>query len=76
MVRNGKLGTLVLSRKKEEWIDINGGVENGGFGIVITEIRGDKVRLGFLAPKDVKIHRREVQKAINEEQKEDSNVDG
>jgi carbon storage regulator len=76
MVRNGKLGTLVLSRKKEEWIDINGGVENCGFGIVITEIRGDKVRLGFLAPKDVKIHRREVQKAINEEQKEGLDVDG
>ncbi|MFN9582041.1 MAG: carbon storage regulator, partial [Bacteroidota bacterium] len=38
---------LVLSRKKDESIRI-------GSDIVITiiEIRGDKVRLGFAAPKD------------------------
>lgn len=64
MKRHGKLGTLVLTRKKNEWIDINGGVEQGGFGIVITEIRGDKVRIGFLAPKDVTVHRREVTEAM------------
>ena len=64
MKRHGKLGTLVLARKKNQWIDINGGVEQGGFGIVVQEIRGDKVRIGFLAPKTVTIHRREVTEAI------------
>ena len=46
---------LVLSRKKMESVRI-------GSDIVITiiEIRGDKVRLGFNAPKDVSIHRQEV----------------
>jgi carbon storage regulator len=67
MARNGKLGTLVLTRKKNEWIDINGGVENGGLGIVITEIRGNKVRIGFLAPKTTTIHRRKIQKTVDEQ---------
>lgn len=67
MARNGKLGTLVLTRKKNEWIDINGGVENGGLGIVITEIRGNKVRIGFLAPKTTTIHRREIQNTVDEQ---------
>jgi carbon storage regulator len=50
---------LVLSRKKDESIRI-------GSDIVITiiEIRGDKVRLGFAAPKDVSIHRQEVYEKI------------
>lgn len=50
---------LVLSRKKEERIVIDGGIE-----IVVVEIRGDKVRLGFNAPRDVSVHRKEVADAI------------
>lgn len=50
---------LVLSRKKEERIVIDGGIE-----IVVIEIRGDKVRLGFNAPRDVSVHRKEVADAI------------
>ena len=55
---------LVLSRKKNESIVINDDIE-----IVVVEIRGDKVRLGIEAPKDVSVHRREVYDAIkrNEE---------
>ncbi len=50
---------LVLSRKKNESIVI-------GDNIVITvvDVRGDKVRLGIEAPKDVPVHRREVYDAI------------
>ena len=50
---------LVLSRKKDQSVRI-------GSDIVITiiEIRGDKVRLGFSAPKDVSIHRQEVYEKI------------
>lgn len=50
---------LVLSRKRGERIVIGDGIE-----IVIVEIRGDKVRLGFDAPKDVSVHRKEVADAI------------
>ena len=55
---------LVLSRKKNESIVINNDIT-----IVVVEIRGDKVRLGVEAPKEVPVHRREVYEAIrrNEE---------
>ena len=50
---------LVLSRQRDESIII-------GDNIVITvvDIRGDKVRLGIEAPKDVPVHREEVYAAI------------
>lgn len=50
---------LVLSRKKDEAIVINDDIT-----IVVVEIRGDKVRLGVEAPKEVPVHRREVFEAI------------
>ena len=50
---------LVLSRKKNESIVINNDIT-----IVVVEIRGDKVRLGIEAPKEVPVHRREVYDAI------------
>ena len=50
---------LVLSRKKDESIVINNDIT-----IVVIEIRGDKVRLGVEAPKEVPVHRREVFDAI------------
>ncbi len=58
---------LVLSRKKNESIII-------GDNIVITvvEVRGDKVRLGIQAPREVPIHRSEVYDAI---QAESANVE-
>ena len=51
---------LVLSRKKNESIVINDNIT-----IVVVEIRGDKVRLGIEAPKEVPVHRREVYDAIH-----------
>ncbi len=50
---------LVLSRKKNESIVINNEIT-----VVVVEIRGDKVRLGIEAPKEVPVHRREVYEAI------------
>ncbi len=50
---------LVLSRKKDESIIINDHIR-----VTVVEIRGDKVRLGIDAPKDVSVHRREVYEAI------------
>jgi carbon storage regulator len=51
---------LVLSRKKNESIVINNDIT-----IVVVEIRGDKVRLGVEAPKEIPVHRREVYDAIH-----------
>ncbi len=50
---------LVLSRKKDESIIIRDNIV-----VTVVEIRGDKVRLGIEAPKDVPVHRREVYDAI------------
>lgn len=55
---------LVLSRKKNESIIINNDVR-----LVVIEIRGDKVRLGVDAPKNVPVHRGEVHEAIQREKK-------
>ena len=56
---------LVLSRKKNESIVINNDIT-----IVVVEIRGDKVRLGVEAPKEVPVHRREVYDAIRRNEAE------
>ena len=53
---------LVLSRKKNE-----SSVINDDITITVIEIRGDKVRLGVEAPKEVPVHRREVFDAIHRE---------
>lgn len=53
---------LVLSRKKNESIVIDDKIT-----IVVVEIRGDKVRLGIEAPREIPVHRREVYDAIQKE---------
>jgi carbon storage regulator len=53
---------LVLSRKKNESIVINNDIT-----VTVVEIRGDKVRLGIVAPKEVPVHRQEVYDAIHGE---------
>lgn len=53
---------LVLSRKKNESIVVNDSIV-----ITVVEIRGDKVRLGIEAPRDVPIHRSEIYAAIHAE---------
>ena len=54
---------LVLSRKKNESIVVDETIV-----ITVLEIRGDKVRLGIQAPKEVPVHRSEVHAAIHSEQ--------
>ncbi len=62
---------LVLSRKKNESIVINDDIT-----IVVVEIRGDKVRLGVEAPKEVPVHRNEVYEAIRRTQTQTEAADG
>ncbi|MHC4075383.1 MAG: carbon storage regulator CsrA [Planctomycetota bacterium] len=56
---------LVLSRQKDESIMIGDDVE-----ITIVDVRGDKVRLGITAPKEIPVHRLEIYKAIQREKSE------
>jgi carbon storage regulator len=56
---------LVLSRQKDESIMIGDDVE-----VTIVDVRGDKVRLGITAPKEIPVHRMEVYEAIQREKRE------
>ena len=62
---------IVLSRKKNEAIVIDNDIK-----ITIVEIRGDKVRIGVEAPKEVPVHRREVYEAIQRNKEEKDAKDG
>ena len=53
---------LILSRKINESINIGDKIE-----VSIIDIRGDQVKLGINAPRDVKVYRQEVYAAIQEE---------
>ena len=61
---------LVLTRKLGESIAIDDNIK-----IVVVQIKGKQVRLGIKAPKETKIHREEVYKAIQDQNKEASQVD-
>jgi carbon storage regulator len=50
---------LVLSRKKNESIVINDSIV-----VTVVDVRGDKVRIGIEAPREVSVHRQEVLEAI------------
>jgi carbon storage regulator len=56
---------LALSRKKSEALIINNNIE-----ITILDIKGDQVKIGISAPKDVSIYRKEVYLQIQEANKE------
>jgi carbon storage regulator len=58
---------LVLSRKKNESIVIDDRIV-----LTVVEIRGDKVRLGIEAPRDVPIHRSEVYESIQRSNQENA----
>ncbi len=61
---------LALTRKKGESLIVNNDVE-----ITVLEIRGDQIKLGISAPREVPIYRKEVYLQIQEENKEASNKD-
>jgi carbon storage regulator len=53
---------LVLSRQRDQVIMIGDTIE-----VVVVDIRGDKVRLGITAPREVSVHRKEVYDQIKRE---------
>jgi carbon storage regulator len=62
---------LALSRKKNEALVINNNIE-----VSILDVKGDQVKIGITAPKEVPIYRKEVYIQIQEANKEAANVEG
>lgn len=62
---------LALSRKKSEALIINNNIE-----ITVLEIKGEQVKLGINAPKEVPVYRKEVYIQIQDSNKEAANTDG
>ena len=62
---------LALTRKKGESLVINNNIE-----ITVLEIRGDQIKIGITAPKDVPIYRKEVYKQIQEENRASVSAEG
>ena len=61
---------LALTRKRGESLVINNNIE-----ITVLEIRGDQIKLGIQAPKNVPIYRKEVYLQIQNENEEASGID-
>ena len=59
---------LALSRKKGEALMINNDIE-----ITVLEVKGEQVKIGISAPKEVPVYRKEVYIQIQEANKEASN---
>ena len=55
---------LVLTRQKGESITIGDDVE-----VMICDIRGDKIRLGITAPRQISVHRKEIYLEIQREKR-------
>lgn len=62
---------LALSRKKNEALVINNNVE-----VTVLDIKGEQVKLGISAPREVPVYRKEVYVQIQDANKEAGDVDG
>ncbi|MCP4650569.1 MAG: carbon storage regulator CsrA [PVC group bacterium] len=60
---------LVLSRKPDESIVIGDYIE-----IKVVEVRGEQVKLGITAPRDIPVHRKEIYEAIQKQNKDASHT--
>ena len=62
---------LALTRKKGEALVINNNIE-----LTVLEIRGDQIKIGISAPKDVPVYRKEVYLQIQQENQAALSIDG
>lgn len=62
---------LALSRKKNEALIINNNIE-----VTILEVKGDQVKIGITAPKEVPVYRKEVYLQIQEANKAAVDAEG
>ena len=58
---------LALTRRRGESIMVGSDVE-----LVVLSVQGDQVKLGFVAPKNITIHRKEIYEQIQAENREAS----
>lgn len=61
---------LALSRKKGEALVINNNIE-----VTVLEVKGDQVKIGISAPKEVPVYRKEVYLQIQNSNKEAMQAD-
>ena len=61
---------LALTRKKGEALVINNNIE-----VTVLEIRGDQIKIGISAPKDVPVYRKEVYLQIQKENEAAASVE-
>ncbi|WP_318708965.1 carbon storage regulator CsrA [Candidatus Acetatifactor stercoripullorum] len=62
---------LALSRKKGEAIVINNNIE-----VTVLEVKGDQVKIGISAPREVPVYRKEVYAQIQQANEDAVNVEG
>ena len=62
---------LALTRKKGESLVVNNNIE-----IIVLEIRGDQIKIGISAPKNVPVYRKEVYLQIQKENEASLKADG
>ncbi len=62
---------LALSRKKNEAIVIDNNIE-----ITVLEVKGEQVKLGISAPRDIPVYRKEVYLQIKEANREATASEG
>ena len=62
---------LALTRKKGESLVVNNNIE-----ITVLEIRGDQIKIGISAPKNVPVYRKEVYLQIQKENESSLKADG
>ncbi len=55
---------LVLTRKVDQSIIIGDDIK-----IIVVDVRGDQVKIGIEAPRDVSVHREEIYREIQQENK-------
>ena len=62
---------LTLSRKKNESVVINNNIE-----ITVFDIKGDQIKIGIAAPKEIPIYRKEIYLQIQESNKNSMEIEG
>ena len=62
---------LTLSRKKNESLIVNNNIE-----VTILDIKGDQVKIGISAPKEIHIYRKEIYMQIQDANKNATSVEG
>ena len=62
---------LTLSRKKNESLIVNNNIE-----VTVLDIKGDQVKIGISAPKEVPIYRKEIYLQIQDANQTATSVEG